>query len=343
MDDKLTQAIDTINRAQEKAITTVKKYSTPKTIASIIEVIISSLCIFGVQLIVIGFDFSVLKTPAFWVKCLFLTLGIYMLYRGVINARYQKTATRENVVKVRNKYNKLNESKKLDLKEYLTEVNLASKVETYVASINKKIFRLENKLFKVVKGQRIEKLNQKIDSLKSLITKEYINENIDKIKIKYFKIYFSDFNDENIATSKIGETRISYDKAFNKASINKIWMYLVITAILGVTTRDAVDNGALSIAMSFAMTSLMIITRVATALIEADKIYDRTITQSLINRTIVLEQYLEWQHSHPQVNEFQKQLGEAKEKMKIEYEQKTKLAIESALTEFAKMQNKPEA
>lgn len=59
-------------------------------------------------------------------------------------------------------------------------------------------------------------------------------------------------------------------------------------------------------------TTFMIITRICTALLEADKIYDVTVTQSFLNRIDVLEMYFMWQKGRSQETEFQKELAQEK-------------------------------
>ena len=114
MDDNLARLNDLIDEQTEKAAKIVNKYGRPKYIAALIEIVISSVAIVGIQIVSMGFDFTKLSSWQFWVKTASLTACIFLLFRAVINARFDKTASRKNVLEAKENYNSLNKDKGLD-------------------------------------------------------------------------------------------------------------------------------------------------------------------------------------------------------------------------------------
>lgn len=341
----VTEVASTINNARDKALATVKKYSTPKTISAIIELAISTTLIFGMQLIAVGFDFSQLKTWGFWLKLAALDVAVYLLYRAVVNARYGITESRPNVVEARDNYNEKNKRKGLDFKTYLKYFNLQTKTEAYVYKINHKINKLENKAYKTRRERKINKLEYKINNYKKLITSEYIQEHIERIKIKYTKVYWTDFNDEHCSTKGKFFTRDNYNRAFTIASLSKMWMYVLSSIIIGIMTKEFSNKGKVDLAIGLLMASTMVITRITTALFEADRLYDANTTASMINRANVLDQYFKWQEEHPTAsmleNEKEKIQATAEEEMR-KYKEEQDKKLEAIKQTFAEELTKKE-
>lgn len=337
MDDFISRTSRTMNEVTEKARNTVKKYSTPKTISSIIEAIASIVCIIGINLVGLEFDFTQLLELSFWVYTGCMAVGVFLLFRSIVNARFESTAKRDNVVKARDRYNNLNAKKERDLKIFLDEYNLATKIDAYVSNVNQKIFRLENKLRKTFKDKKIIKINKKIVELKSMITNEYVDANIEKIKVKYYIVYYSDFYDETVTSHKGIITRPNYNKEFNTNAISTMWGYLISSCLFAVAIfNPLVETGDWYVAKIIG-TILMIVIRATSALLKADEIYDKTVTNSLMDRADILEEYLEWKKKNP--SRLDEALEKQKEELKIEYEKKTKQAVEEALVKFANASN----
>lgn len=334
MSDFISDKTQFINDTRDKAVTSVKQYTRPKMISAIFELLISMACIIGIQFVMFGFNIDALKHWNFWMKVGASTLGVFFLYRAVINGRFEKTATRESVVKVREEYNTKNKMKDLGMKDWLKNVfNLKSKIEAYTDKQNRKIMRLENKLARCYSPRRKPKLEAKLEALKETITAEYINEHIDKIHIKYYMVFYSDFQDENTYGGKGGlYTRGNYNGAFNKASFNKMWAYILSSALLGISVFSSGAMDVATILVNVGSSALMIITRIVTALLEADTLYDKTITRSMLGRIEVLDEYIAYGKNHPQPSEIdkikQKVEAEADAKYKAEYQEKLKTELE---------------
>lgn len=328
-----------VSKAKEIALTQFEKYKKPRVIASFIEMIISIVCIVGINFIVIGLDFSKLLKWQFWILTAVETVGIFFLFRAVINARFEKTANRPNVVEAREKYNALNKEKKLDLKVFLKEYNRNNKIMAYTHKIAQKMAKLDNQIMKSINPEKQAKLELQLEHYKELISDEYIEEHIDRLKVKYFIVYYNDFFNENSSSSKMYvSTRRSWKKAFNKSSFNKMWMFVLITGLLALAVTDTSRVSATQVFAKSCASIFMIVVRIVSAIIEADFIYDSTITQNMLDKTEILEQYYEWQSQRPlqqEPSEREKELAKIREELEEEYKEKLNNEISNIKKELS--------
>lgn len=314
--DFISRANAIIDDATQKAAKTVTKYSKPKYIAAILEMIVSAVAIMGIQIVAMGFNFSKLTEWQFWVRTLALTACIFLLYRAVVNARFEKTAERPNVISAKDKYNDLSKKKELDMKEFLDEFNLKTKISVYVSKINRRINKLERKKIRTFNLKKKTRLSAKIDILKKEISTERIQEVINYVRVKYYIVCYDDFEDvERLG----GNGRIStrgqqdYNNLFNRSSVRKMWIYLLCSAILSISIWSFGDSSTIQIIANVLSSMVMIVTRIVSALVESDRIYDSTITAAYVCKSQILEQYFEWQKNKPKEV---KQIKEAKEEIK---------------------------
>ncbi len=295
VDDKLQEA----NRATQKAINAALKFARPKQILAIFEIIVSIIASIGINLVAFKFDFSCFYDGWFYVSSLCTLAAIILIYRGTINAIYPKTSTRPVVIEAREKYKKLNDTKELDLEDYLKVYNRETKKDAWRAFIGRKILKWQHKKDRfrknLVKQEKIEiECNKQIEYLSKFISDEYLEENIDKINIKYNAVFYSDFNNIEKSVGVEKKFRDNYNKAFTKSTMNKVVYYMITTALLSIGVFTVGDGSWVSWVSSIVLTIVMIIVRIATALQQADIIYDNEITKALIDKTEVLEKYYEW-------------------------------------------------
>ena len=300
--DPITSRVNKlIDETAEKASKVVNTYAKPKYIAALIEIIVSSIAILGIQIVSMGFNFSKLTEWQFWIRTLALTACIFLLFRAVINARFEKTAQRKNVLEAKEQYADLSKDKDLDLKQFLEEFNLKTKISVYVGKINKRINALERKRIKTFNISKKERLGAKIDLLKQEIRPERVKEVIDYVRVKYYMVFYDDFeNIEKIGGNGSVLTRgyQAYNKSFNKSSFNKMWAYILCSAIMTISIWTFGDTSTITIIANVLSSAVMITTRVVTALIEADRIYDSTITASYVCKTEILKEYYVWHNKN---------------------------------------------
>lgn len=325
-EDKLTQTINLVNDVKNDATKKVKAYAKPKYISAMFEIVISVMMIAGIQIVKFGFDINCWKDWTFWMNIVCTSIGVFTLYRAVVNSRFEKTANRQSVVDIRTKYNELNKQKDLEMKTWLKDYNLRTKTETYIDMQNQKILKIEMKLIKCFNPKRKAKLEAKLEALKKTIETDYIASIITTIHIKYYIVFYSDFTDNESSDGKGGTiTRGNYNLEFNKSSFKKMWLYIISAILFGVSIISQGDQSTFELVTTIFMALFMSITRIVTALLEADGIYDRTITRSLTGRIDVLEEYIKYKNNHPQPTEIEKARQEALEQAQAEYEKKLEL------------------
>ena len=202
------------------------------------------------------------------------------------------------------------------MKEYLEEFNLNTKIGVYVGKINKRINRLERKKIKTYSTKKKMSLTVKINILKEEIKPERIKEIIDIIRVKYYMVFYDDFqNVERVG----GNGRIltrgnqAYSKSFNKASFNKIWAYILCSAILALSIWSFGDTSTITIIANVLSSLIMIVTRILTAFVEADRIYDSTITASYVCKIDILKSYFKWKNERVEAEIQRKQQEQIKE------------------------------
>lgn len=338
MSDVIEKTSNVINDARTKAIASVRSYAQPKIISATIEMVVAIVMIMGVQLIIFKFDISALLHWKFWARTGLLSIGIFALYRAVINARFPKTENRQSVIDIKERYVTMLKIKSLQMKDWLKDVfNVKTKTEAWVDKWNHKIYKLENKIARTYNPKKREKYETKIEKYKEFTTTEYIVKHIDTIRIKYYIVYYSDFQDITLYGNGGIYTRGNYNKAFNTASFKKMWVYILTSALLGVSVMTLDTLNTFTILMSIGSTAFMCITRIVTALLEADQLYDKTITASLLGRIEVLDEWKKYQDEHPSktIIETERQEMERvlREEIKKEYDKayEDKLNVEKAI------------
>ncbi len=317
--DAVSRYNSLVDEATNQAAKVVNKYGKPKYIAALIEIVISATAIIGIQIVAMGFDFSKLTTPEFWIRTLSLTACIFLLYRAVINARFEHTSQRDNVIEVMTKYKELSNAKELDMKDFLQEFNLNSKIGVYVSKINKRINRLERKKIRTYNAKRKMALTAKINTLREEIKPARIKEVIDIVRVKYYMVFYDDFeNIERVGGNGAILTRgtQAYNKAFTKASFNKMWVYILCSAIMAVSVWSFGEATTVLIIANVLSSLLMIVVRIATAFVEADRIYDSTITSAYVCKIDILKQYQKWKEEKPKQVEKEPTKEEIKEEVK---------------------------
>ena len=334
MDEHIKRITDITESAKKKVI----DYARPKRIVAGLQFIACLALALGVNMVSFEFDFSAFYSPRFYISTCCTTIGYVLIFKAAINWLYPKTENRDEVVRTKESYAEENGKKELDFKDYLAELNEKNKIELYVMSINHKIYNLEKKSIKSRKERTKNKCTKKIEALKLLITPEYIEKNLNLISVKQRIIYLDDFTEAKLMqTSGLMPTN-TYKEELNKRSFKSVYLFVLSTALLsvGIFTQN---QTTISLVVSTVATVISCIFRVSSAIMQADEIYDQTITKSYIDRTRILKEYQAWRLEKPEVQK--KNHDEEIAKIKEEYDKKLEVGIKTALESY--QINKPEA
>lgn len=335
MDEHIKRITDITENAKKKAI----DYARPKRIVAGLQFIACLTLALGVNMVSFEFDFSAFYSPRFYISTCCTTIGYVLIFKAAINWLYPKTENRDEVLRAKESYAEENGKKELDFKDYLAELNEKNKIELYVMSINHKIYKLEKKSIKSRKERTKNKCTKRIEALKLLITPEYIEKNLNLISVKQRIIYLDDFTETKLMqTSGLMPTN-TYKEELNKRSFKSVYLFVLSTALLsvGIFTQN---QTTISLVVSTVATVISCIFRVSSAIMQADEIYDQTITKSYIDRTRILKEYQAWRLEKPEVQK--KNHDEEIENIKKEYDAKLQVGINNALEAYIK-KTKPEA
>lgn len=334
MDEHIKRITDITESAKKKVI----DYARPKRIVAGLQFIACLTLALGVNMVSFEFDFSAFYSPRFYISTCCTTIGYVLIFKAAINWLYPKTENRDEVVMAKESYAEENGKKELDFKDYLAELNEKNKIELYVMSINHKIYKFEKKSIKSRKERTKNKCTKKIEALKLLITPEYIEKNLNLISVKQRIIYLDDFTEAKLMqTSGLMPTN-TYKEELNKRSFKSVYLFVLSTALLsvGIFTQN---QTTISLVVSTVATVISCIFRVSSAIMQADEIYDQTITKSYIDRTRILKEYQSWRLEKPEVQ--RKNHDEEIAKIKEEYDKKLEVGIKTVLESY--QINKPEA
>lgn len=334
MDEHIKRITDITENAKKKVI----DYARPKRIVAGLQFIACLTLALGVNMVSFEFDFSAFYSPRFYISTCCTTIGYVLIFKAAINWLYPKTENRDEVVMAKELYAEESGKKELDFKDYLAELNEKNKIELYVMSVNHKIYNLEKKSIKFRKERTKNKCTKKIEALKLLITPEYIEKNLNLISVKQRIIYLDDFTEAKLMqTSGLMPTN-TYKEELNKRSFKSVYLFVLSTALLsvGIFTQN---QTTISLVVSTVATVISCIFRVSSAIMQADEIYDQTITKSYIDRTRILKEYQAWRLEKPEVQ--RKNHDEEIAKIKEEYDKKLEVGIKTALESY--QINKPEA
>ena len=325
-----------VDSAEKLALEQVRKYTQPKIIAAVAQMIVCVICVVGIQWVAVGFDLNCWTKPSFWISTSCMTVGVTFLFRAVINARYEKTANRESVRDVRKEYNTRNKDKQLNFKDYIQEYNLNTKICEYVFKIQRKIYSLEKKRLRTIRAKRLQKIDSKIELLRDQMSESYIRENIDRIKVKYFVVYVNDFSQEDVRSNGKLNTRgaSKYNSAFNVASLKKAIMYLIPTVAMSAAILAETSISGKEIIVKICGSLFMIIGTIVGALIEGDRIYDATITASLLDKIEILKQYKVWLETNPSKTQLELEREKLRSKFEEEYRHKLLYEVEKIKSEM---------
>ena len=335
----MSERTDKINLFTEEAKKKVIEYARPKRIVASLQFIACLTLALGVNMVSFEFDFSAFYTPKFYVSTVCTTIGYILIFKAAINFLFPKTETRDVVINAKNEYSIENGKKQLDFKDYLDELNEKNKIQIYVASVQHKIYKLEKKAIKSRKDKVKSKCHKKIDILKELITTEYIEKNLNTISVKQRIIYVDDFTEAKDMTVEGLMPSSTYNAELNKRSFKSVYLFVLASALLsvGIFTQN---QTTVNLVVSTIATIISCIFRVASAVMQADEIYDKTITKSFIDRTRILKEYQAWRSSNPDIQN--QKYNEELKAIKEEYDRKLELGIKNALTTYIE-QTKPEA
>lgn len=322
-----------------------KTISTSRIISALTSILVIIVLIFGAILFNIGFTEDTLKEPATWIligasvplASLAYKAGIDLMVATRLPNRIVALETTkkysENIDKLDDDFDPLflnthnrNEKKKA----YLKVVNKAKEKLSNLYANQSKFKFWQEKISKDEYEKRIEELQEKTTDI-------FLENNIDKIPVKYkmvFSAYFSKLVKDTTYAHDIDAT---LSKTIRSQLTKKVISKLAF-AILGATIVVSAGNAQYS---AFAgLVAINCLIQLVSGLVAAVSIYDSSVLTPMEIKNQIMNSYFAWKLNNP--NEIEKIKREAEERVKRKELEATQLVQEEKTRLNLQMQTKIE-
>lgn len=281
------------------------------------------LAIIGVfQCASVGFDLSIYLEFEFYFRLFYRALIIFLAFNTAVDFTFDKVSNRQLVLDARTSYYNYNDKRKLNFKTYLEERNTQTKIKAFIDKINIKIAKLEKKAQACKNEKRFAKINEHISVYRTYICDDYIYSNINKIKVKYYKVHLSDFYcADYVSNNSDNKTRPEYAKAVAKYNLKNISKYLLISIVTGSAIYNFSTNNSVDFWINLLTDLMLIATRITQGVTSSTIIFDSEYTASYLNKVNILKEYIEWDVNNPNAA-YEELLQEQEAKIKKEYDAK---------------------
>ena len=279
---------------------TISNLTTPRKITSYTTAFLLLVIIGVFQFISLGCDFSKLLEPNFYLTLAYRCVLVFMAYYISNNLVYDKCINSEEIKNAFYKFKELNKLKDSNFPEFLELYNKKIKKEAFRDHINNKIVKLENRLARTKNKRRIHKITDKISDKKKLLTDEYIDANIDFIRVKYYHVLESDFvSTELLENTEKHKTRTDYNTVLFKSIVKKVLPYIMSSLVLGMTITNSLNKPTNEVIINLLSDLVIICMRTIQGLYDAQKIIDSAYLIPYSNKVEILKEYLNWNGNNP--------------------------------------------
>lgn len=280
---------------------TISNLTTPRKITSYTTAFLLLIIIGVFQFVSLGCDFSKLIEANFYLTLGYRFLILFLAYYIANNLVYDKCLNSEQIKEAFFKFKELNKLKDSNFAEFLDGYNKKLKKEAWRNKVNLDILKIENKILRSISKKKSEKLYKKIAEKKKLLTDEYINENIDFLKVKHYQVLESDFiASEIIDSSNKYKTRTDYNRLVFKSVIKKLLPFLCISLVLGVSITNSLEKPALEVIINLISDLIIICLRLIQGFYDAQSIVDSAYLVPYSNKINILREYIEWNAGNPE-------------------------------------------
>lgn len=284
----------------DKFKNTISNLTTPRKITSYTTAILLLVIIGVFQFVSLGCDVSKLLEPNFYLTLAYRCLLVFMAYYIANNLVYDKCINSEEIKNAFYKFKELNKLKDSNFPEFLELYNNKLKKEAFKDKINNEIIKLENRLVRIKNKKKIQKITYKISEKKKLLTDEYIDANIDFIKVKYYHVLESDFvSTELLENTETHKTRTDYNTVLFKSIVKKVLPYIMTSLVLGMTITNSLNKPTNEVIINLMSDLVIICMRSIQGLYDAQKIIDSAYLIPYSNKVEILKEYLNWNSNNP--------------------------------------------
>ena len=269
--------------------------SIPKEkITAVIYIVVTLVLVGFFQFVTADFSDSVFLSADFWISEATTLVIIFTSYQGGINIVWTEQLKNPELLSAMSEYERLNE-RDSDFETFLAEYNRELKKKAYVARQERKQRLLERFLpFLPVKAR--EKLYKKIKEISSDITSEALEKNVDSVRVKYYKVYVSDFFSASSKSTAVKlRVRGNAESGKLKASVRGFPLTIAVATLTSSMAYTLADGITKSVIVNLVVNAIIFGLRLANGILKASKVIYQEIQMPLEFKNQILAKYKEWQ------------------------------------------------
>lgn len=277
-----------------------------KKAGNIFAFILSILAIIGIPLltasVMVSFDFSQLLTMEYATRWALLQSLSMVAYQSLIGFRRVSNMEIPEYAEKEAKIKGIIYGADIDFQDFIEYYNRKNKKRSYLAKQNLKIINLRERMTEVRntrkltnrKQRKVDNLNKRIEDLKEITTPEYVEENIDFIKVDYPIISRNHFLSDGKIKDK-EEFIISSNKFYTKAFVKKFFKGMLNTTLLtAVVVTGSMSGGTPNIIYNILMPIASAAWMAYAGNKKANTEYQDILIPNQVNRLAVLKEYGTW-------------------------------------------------
>lgn len=258
-----------------------------------ITMIFASLSILGIfNFAVFSFEWQRLTEPAYWSAVILKTITLILLFNTGINLFFDKNKDENTQLrKAVEEYQQKNKLRDIDFDDWVNSVfNKSLKIEAYKIKMQKKLYRLTK--------HRHYNIDKKNEILKQL-DPQYIEENIEYIRVKYKKVLPAAFSMSIDGSTKSNDMHIFSNEMLNrgkKTVSNIISMVLIsaLTTALIFTNSEVIVINAVLQSILYILFGLW---QMLQGILYCPKMIQEEYMLPVQNRNKILDKYIEYENN----------------------------------------------
>ena len=297
MENKTKSIEDSINQY----ITGVKSIPKEKIFATI-YIIVTLVLVGFFQFVTADFSPSIFLRADFWISEATTLVIIFTSYQGGINVVWTEQLKNPELLNAMSEYERLNE-RDTDFEAFLSEYNRDLKKKAYVVRQERKQRAIE-RILPVCPVKLREKLYRKLKEIGSSITPQVMEETIDDIRIKYYKVYVSDFFSASAKSTSVKlRVRGNAEAGKLKASVKGFPLTIAIATLTSSMVYTIADDGVTkTVIVNLVVNAIIFGLRLANGILKASKVIYQEIQMPLEFKNQILRKYKEWKQKGEQID-----------------------------------------
>lgn len=322
----LDEGVNKANQLLDKyvSIVTSKKEFLFKQLLNAVLVFVILLVFGCLDFASLKFHFEFLGQWDFWSAIILKTVAGVMAFNLGINflldTEIQKNGTLQENIR---RYDIFNKNKTKDFEYYVNKIyNVQNKVRAYISAINRKIFllnRFSRRYDRLLYSSELPERQAEKEKnhycrvrseLEKLKSEEFINKNLETIKVRYIEVDPAIFELEIDGSQKIKRNRVRGSIALGraKASSSIVLSTVMITSFftaLGLELYkdefETIAQRVLHYILKIATDIGVIVWQISHGLLKTRSIVSSQLTTPFVNRNSVLIDYYQWRLSKNEV------------------------------------------